>query len=369
MIQRLYAHNYRCFENFELNLKSISSCLLIGKNGSGKSAVGDVLDLFQKIGRGTNRVGELLTPTDFAWGNQTLPMRFELEALIDQQPFKYEIAFELPNGFRELRVFEEKLSVENTPIYTRDLAQVTLFRTNNNSEATFLVDWHLVALPIISASSEKDPVQVFKSWLSMLTILSPIPDSISGDSTSGTLHLKKDGSNFADWLEGLLGAFPAAYADLDNSLKQVLPDFKDFQRPSTGSNSKKLVVQFARERQSFRVDFEHLSSGEKCFFIWSALLAANKHMGGLFCFWDEADNHLSLSEIGHFISALRQSYQQEGQIILTTHSEEIVRRFSHENTFYLGRKSHLEPTIIRPLSEVYTGKNIVHDLLLDDIEL
>jgi hypothetical protein len=310
---------------------------LIGKNGSGKSAVGDVLELFQKIGRGTNRVGELLTPTDFAWGNQTLPMRFELEALIDQRPFKYEIAFELPNGFRELRVFEEKLSVENTPIYTRDLAQVTLFRTNNNSEAKFLVDWHLVALPIISASSEKDPVQVFKSWLSMLTILSPIPNLISGDSTSETLHLTKDGTNFSNWLEGLLGAFPAAYADLDNSLKQVLPDFKDFQRPSTGITSKKLVVQFVRERQSFRVDFEHLSSGEKNAFLFGA------HCSPLISTWAGCSafgtKPITISrslKSGHFISALRQSYQQEGQIILTTHSEEIVRRFSHENTFYLG---------------------------------
>ncbi|MFN3345886.1 MAG: AAA family ATPase, partial [Chloroherpetonaceae bacterium] len=214
-----------------------------------------------------------------------------------------------------------------------------------------------------------DPVQVFKTWLSRLTILSPIPDFIHGHSNGETLHLKKDGSNFAEWLEGLLGIYPAAYTSLDKTLKQVLPDFVDFQGVPTGGNSKKLVVQFARNTQSFRVDLEHLSSGEKCFFIWSAILAANAHMGGLFCFWDEVDNHLSLSEIGHFTVALRQSHQQQGQIILTTHSEAILRRFSHENTFYLARKSHLEPTIVRPLSEVYKGRNIVQDLILDDIEL
>ncbi len=369
MIQKLYAHNYRCFQNFELNLKGISSCLLIGKNGSGKSTVRDVLELFQKIGRGVNRLKELLTPKDFAWEQHAAPMRFELEVTLEQQFFKYEIAFELPDGFQELRVFEEKLSADGRAIYSRNLAQVTLYRTLGASEAKFLVDWHLVALPIISASSEKDPVLVFKSWLSKLTILSPIPDLINGDSSGETFHLKKDGSNFADWLEGLLGAFPAAYASLDVSLKQVLPDFKDFQRPSTGGNSKKLVVQFAREKQPFRIAFEHLSNGEKCFFIWSAILAANEHMNGLFCFWDEADNHLSLSEIGQMTRALRQSYQQKGQLILTTHSEEIVRSFSNEKTFYLGRKSHLEPTLIRPLSEVYKGKNIVNDLILDDIEL
>jgi predicted ATPase len=39
MLQRLYVHNYRCLENFELNLKDMPSALLIGKNGVGKSAI------------------------------------------------------------------------------------------------------------------------------------------------------------------------------------------------------------------------------------------------------------------------------------------------------------------------------------------
>ncbi len=114
MIERLYAHNYRCFQNFELKLKGVSSCLLIGKNGSGKSTVRDVIELFQKIGRGTNRLKELLTPKDFAWEQWDSPMRFELEVALEQQRFKYEIAFELPDGFQELRVFEEKLSANDT---------------------------------------------------------------------------------------------------------------------------------------------------------------------------------------------------------------------------------------------------------------
>jgi len=58
MIQRLYIHNFRCFENFELNLKDKRSAVLIGKNGSGKSTISRVLEniisfinsfLFQKV--------------------------------------------------------------------------------------------------------------------------------------------------------------------------------------------------------------------------------------------------------------------------------------------------------------------------------
>ena len=40
MIRRLYVHNFRCLENFELPVSGQSSVLLIGKNGSGKTTVG-----------------------------------------------------------------------------------------------------------------------------------------------------------------------------------------------------------------------------------------------------------------------------------------------------------------------------------------
>lgn len=37
MIERLYIHNFRSLENFELPIQGLSSALLIGKNGTGKS--------------------------------------------------------------------------------------------------------------------------------------------------------------------------------------------------------------------------------------------------------------------------------------------------------------------------------------------
>ncbi len=55
MIERLYVHNFRCLENFTLDLAGRSSALLIGKNGAGKSSVLDCLRLFQDICRGVNR--------------------------------------------------------------------------------------------------------------------------------------------------------------------------------------------------------------------------------------------------------------------------------------------------------------------------
>jgi ABC-type branched-subunit amino acid transport system ATPase component len=150
MLQRLYVHNFRCLVNFELSLKGLSSSLLIGKNGVGKSTVAKVLEIFQSVGRGINRVGKLVEPKDFAHGHSDLPIRFEIEVVLEGRRFQYILAFELPDGFRELRVLEENLLMEGVPVYTREKAQVTLM--SEHRQAQFLVDWHLVALPPSSHS-------------------------------------------------------------------------------------------------------------------------------------------------------------------------------------------------------------------------
>lgn len=108
MLQRLYVHNFRCLENFELSLKGMSSALLIGGNGTGKSTIASALELLQSIGRGINRIGELIQPKDFAFNRSNIPMRFEVEVLLQSDLYKYVLALELPKNFRELRVFEEQ---------------------------------------------------------------------------------------------------------------------------------------------------------------------------------------------------------------------------------------------------------------------
>ena len=102
--------------------------------------------------------------------------------------------------------------------------------------------------------------------------------------------------------------------------------------------------------------------------ICALVLAANRAYGPLFCFWDEPDNYLDLSEVGQFVLALRKAFQSGGQFIATSHNPEAIRRFSDENTLYLYRKSHLEPTIVRPLNELQVSGNLVDALVRGDVE-
>src|SRR5260370_23954034 len=68
VIRRLYVHNFRCLENFELPISGQSPVLPIGDNGSRKTTVGLALKILQKIARGTNRIGDLVKPKDFSEG-------------------------------------------------------------------------------------------------------------------------------------------------------------------------------------------------------------------------------------------------------------------------------------------------------------
>ena len=296
-------------------------------------------------------------------------MRFEIELLFNSTVYKYRLSLELPGHFKELRILDEQLLVSGEPIYTRENAQVTLHHSSRNQEAQFMVDWHLVALPVIQRQSENDPLHMFKTWLSQIIILSPIPRLMNGESTNEILEPSRNGENFGEWFSGLLTRFPAAYADIYNYLREVMPDLLDIQNDLAGKNYKIMNVRFKEKNSQISIAFNDLSDGEKCFFLCAVLLAANKSYGPVFCFWDEPDSYLSLSEVGYFLSSLRRSFETGGQLWATSHNPEAIRKFSDENTFLVERKSHLEPTLIRRLKEMDIGGDLIESLINDDLEI
>lgn len=365
MLQRLYVNNYRCLMNFELAPRGTSSALLVGVNGVGKSTVSRVLKIFQQIGRGTNKIKQLVDPADFAFGNSAAPMRFELKVLLKNKLFRYELAFELPEGFRELRTLEEKLTVDDKVIYSREVAQVTL--NAGKAGSRFNVDWHLVALPIIQEKSQQDPLHIFKQWLARMAILSLTPALMTGAATGDAVEFASDGSNFGDWFTGILARYPAAYRDIDDHLKAVMPDLSDVRNEVLGADFKRMLIRFKNGTGSLELDFKELSDGEKCLFVSACLVAANKYYGPLFCFWDEPANYLSLSEAGQLALSLRRSFQEGGFLLIASHNEEVIRRFSPENTFVLTRNGHLEPTQIRCLEDTEYQNDVIEHMIAGDL--
>ncbi|HTW64722.1 MAG TPA: AAA family ATPase [Bryobacteraceae bacterium] len=356
MIRRLYVHNFRCLENFELSLAGQSSVLLIGKNGSGKTSVGSALEILQRIARGTNRVDDLVKPKDFARGRMDVPLRFEIEIELEGKICTYTVALELLKADRRFRVAEEKVQVGGDAAYTRETGRVYQ-----------QIDLQLFALPILQQKSPNDPIFLLRRWLARMLILRPVPQLISGESKGETLEPEPQVTDFGAWFSGLVSNAPSVYSEIDQYLKQVMPDLKDIKNPLVGTDARSLTVQFSNEQGSLIVPFEDLSDGEKCYTICALVLAANKEYGPVFCFWDEPDNYLALSEVGNFVMALRKAFQAGGQLVATSHNPEVIRRFSDESTLVLYRSNHLEPTRVRPLKDIQVSGDLVGAIIRDDV--
>jgi hypothetical protein len=359
--------------------------LLVGENGVGKSTLRKALEVFQKIGRGVSRVSHLVTKSDIIPRNLGIPTRFELEVLIGGKTYDYSLALELPNNFKEFRVLEERLSVECELVYSRSNAQVE--RVSGEREIQFLLDWHLVGLPMVQVYTEDDPINIFRDWLKeRMIIISPIPELMHGESREGTFELNVHATNFSDWFTAVLGEYPASYGTFYEYLKELLPDLDYVRNETVGKGARNIVVGFKGDQKLnlsdqkstyLDIQFEQLSEGEKCFFICAMLIATNEANAernrSLFCFWDEPDNYLSLSEVRHFITSLRKVFKKNGgQILLTSHHEEAIRCFSEENTFIVDRKSHLEPSLIRLSSELRANNSqdsLIEKFILGDVQL
>jgi predicted ATPase len=226
-----------------------------------------------------------------------------------------------------------------------------------------------VALPIIQKQSEKDPVHVFQSWLARIIILSPIPSKMKGDSAGSTLQPERDVSNFSEWFTGLLLRYPAAYSNIDKYIREIMPDFDSIENELFAKDARNISIKFKKDRAYFSIDFDMLSDGEKCFFLCAIFLAANKYYEPIFCFWDEPDNYLSLSEIDYFIRELRRSFKNSGQLLVTAHNAQAIERFSDENSFLLYRNSHLEPTLIKLLDDTTKPNDLITALICGDMTI
>jgi predicted ATPase len=151
---------------------------------------------------------------------------------------------------------------------------------------------------------------------------------ITGDSEDETLEPSEDVRDLGAWFSGLLADQPSAYTVIDRYLRQIMPDLIDIKNRPTGGDSRSLVFQFSWGQESLQIPFRDLSDGEKCFMVCAMVLAANQAYGPLLCCWDEPDNHLALSEVGHFVMSLREGFLAHGgQLIMTSHNDEAIRRF------------------------------------------
>ncbi len=363
MLKRLYAHNFKCLQNFEIKLNDLNSAFLLGKNGSGKSTIFEVVEIFQKIGKGETLLKKddenskgLISESSFTFGNTKLPIEFELDVEIDNQNFTYKLLIEFPNNFHAPKIKSEFLDVDGVSIFKRDGGQASI-----GDVKEFLLDWHHVGLPLIMVRSEHEPLAIFRNWLRNIIILSPCPNHFNKLSKSESSTLSKGAENIIDWARWLLSINPSLYAIMSDFLKFRMNDLDMFKFENAGSDDRRLTFRFKENSNAQSLDFKQLSDGEKIFFLAATLIAAQENNPNLLCLWDEPDNFVGLIELDHFIVACRKAFESsQSQLIMTSHNPQVIHNFSNHNIFLLKRNSHLSPTRIELAETIpYESKTLV----------
>lgn len=358
MIRRLYAHNYRCLQNTDVDLAGRSSVLLVGSNGSGKSSLLEVLESLRSMARGRNRANEMVrrravSALEASEADETPPLiRFEIESeLPGGSVARYSLGLELPPGFREYRVADESLTAGECDVFRRTLADVT-FTRSPGSVATFAVDWHQVALPVIGTPGRDHPLEAFRRELSRLVILRPAPGTMSGEGSEGVSVPEPDCRDFGAWFRETTMLRPAVYAPFLAFLRNTMPDLVAVQNTPAGRETRTLEFVFQSPGgRTFALPFEELSDGEKSLSV-AAMVCGIAEAGDSTVFaWDEPDSHIALGEVQHLIAGIRKRLGNS-QLIATSHHPETIRAFSSENTLLVYRRSHSDPSRVRSVSEL-----------------
>ena len=248
MLKRMYVNNYRCLVNFEIEFDAMT--LLLGRNGSGKTSLLDILHSIRRLIVDGDRVGEAFSPDDMTVWLDSKKQTFELLVEGNGGLYDYKLVLEYNDEEKRLQIESETLSHNDKPLFDFFEGKVVM-KLFGFSGDVYLADSTRSALTVVADNDEIDKINWFKKWIEKLFILSIQPKSMSAITRSESSCLSIDGTNFASWYRYLSQEHQNKIPELFNYLKDSIQGFDSFRLEAIG-NSKKLKVGFASEDNPYK---------------------------------------------------------------------------------------------------------------------
>lgn len=358
MLKRIYIDNYKSLVNLEITLLNPIS-LFIGLNGSGKSAIFEVLQNIRSFVRGDSKAPYLFTyEKRTKW--QNLPFQtFELEIEGKGGIFKYELSIEHDEFGAKSRVAYERLLFNQKPLLRFENGEVQLYRDNHSEGPEYPFDWSQSAVASILPRRDNTLMTWFKETLSSLIIVHPVPtqmDALSDDTTTTPSFLMDD---FASWYR-YLSQDQGMTVQLIEALRNILPGFDYFKLEQESREYRLLQVFFKTgdNSQSVGYDFDELSDGQRMLIALYTLIYASKsseHNGYVLCL-DEPENFVALPEIQPWLIELYDRCNEGHlQVLLVSHHPELLNYLLESPGGYWFERLNNGPTRIRSIQS--SGEN------------
>lgn len=361
MLTRVYIDNYRCFVNFEFRPEAKQ--LILGLNGTGKSAFLEVLGLLRDFVAGGSKADQLFTADTLTRWQTLSRQTFELEVTREDGTFLYtlwvDVREEQPRG----RVAKEALDFDGRPLLLFQDDQVQLFDDNHALKASYPLD------PVRSALSvgprrTSPKLTWFKEWLERLCCVHINPYNMGAEAKAEVEFPKDDLSDFAAWYGHIKQEQTGSFLHLQRSLEEILDGFEALDLKKAGRTARVLKAAFSRpsgetesasKKQRLEFDFDELSDGQKVLVALYTLLHCAVGPGTTICI-DEPDNFVALAEIQPWLFALSDRIDDEGgQAILISHHPELIDLLAPQHGVVFSRAG-LGPVRVEPYRPDALGK-------------
>lgn len=343
MLTRLSVSNFRCLDNFSLELPS--EALLLGYNGAGKSTVLEVLRRLQDFILGKRLIAKVATPSDLTAWTTLDTVDFRLGVRLGEQEFAYTLVANIGRKSQSASdgsqpaVLEESLAVDGKLIVSQKDGEVSLYGSKIG------MPWGSgQSLMAVFNESGDSPFARFKDSITNWVIVRPNAPFMEGDSAETVAVPSKYATNLVAWYQ-YLARDQRWNLELKQLLTEVWDDFDYLRLQSINKQSNSLVLYFKNDRkEEVSLGFDQMSDGERMLLFLYMTVAHLRVTDGASVFIDEPDNYIALSEVQPWLLHALESLERNDQLVLASHHPQIVEMMGEDRSLYLGRPSHTAGT-------------------------
>jgi predicted ATPase len=330
MIERVYIDNFKCFVNFELRPQAVQ--LILGGNGTGKTAFFDVLERIRDfLTEGNTTIETFPVDTLTAWDKRRT-QKFELGLRGDNGIYEYRLVIEHEPKTSKNRISNEELRLDQKMLYQFDGKDAHLFRDNGSAGPVFPKDWSRSGIPTIPEREDNALLTAFRRRVERIFIFSPDPLRMNAESAAEIARPDRALHQLASWLRHLHQESIETVNAIQAALKDdVLDGFVSFRLAKAGETSRVLKFDFQYEGDNFGADspkfslnFDQLFDGQRNLVALFTVLHSAVGTDTTVCV-DEGDNYVSLREIQPWlIELIDKTRANAGQSLVVSHHSEVI---------------------------------------------
>ena len=351
MLNRIYVDNYKCLVNFELHLRELN--LLVGRNGSGKTAIFDVIYALCRLLEGRSRVTDrdIFPPSSLTRWQEREMQRYEVDVELKGVKFFYRLEVEHDKANRRARIIREVLKGKDGLLFKFELGKVQLYRDDYSEGPTFTGDWTESALARVGPDRSNTQLYRFVDCMREIMVCRFNPSNFAAEAAGEDQVLARDGSNFVAWYRYLLQERQDIAYEYTQAMRDVLDGLRGFQLAKVGINTRALLAVFGEQDKAQAYRFHELSDGQRMLIVLYALLLLTAGSVQMLLI-DEPVNFVGLSEIQPWLIALSDVCGSSiPQVVLASHHPEVLDYIGADRTIVLSRDG-MEPTCAESLPEM-----------------